>query len=244
MAAFSNLPIGDSSSLLQRPDGRWFLRPSDEDACRIDDLVAHAGTRATSLYLTADARDKMLLTRSEIAGFREVIRHDRLSIPLASIPAPPATSDIDLVRANRVPPTALRHLDNTIRQLVPGTDGWAWDPADFDDELGSEAFDPATYLVARPARSSELVGLVRVWMNSDGPRLGCIGVLPHFRRTRVTATLLLTVAGELRRRDDRTISTEIATHNVAARRLADRFGASVTGQFITLRWDAPGAGPP
>jgi hypothetical protein len=49
---------------------------------------------------------------------------------------------------------------------------------------------PATYLVAL-GENGEEIGIARVWMRRDGPRLGLVGVRPDWRRRTVGAWLEL-----------------------------------------------------
>jgi hypothetical protein len=41
-----------------------------------------------------------------------------------------------------------------------------------DDTFRTPAFNPATYLVAVEEDTGEYIGLVRIWMNRSGPRIG------------------------------------------------------------------------
>lgn len=95
-----------------------------------------------------------------------------------------------LERADRVDEAGLFTLDNALRNLVPGTDGWTGDRAAFREELTSPEFDAGAYLVAVEEASHDLVGLVRIWRNATGPRLGLVGVLHAHRGQPVAAALL------------------------------------------------------
>ena len=77
-----------------------------------------------------------------------------------------------------------------LRNLVPGTDGWAGDVQALRAELTSPEFDSSAYLVAVEQSSGTLAGLVRIWHNPSGPRLGLIGVLPAHRHKPLAAALL------------------------------------------------------
>lgn len=81
-------------------------------------------------------------------------------------------------------------LDIEIRNLVPGTHGWIGDPEWFHEELRSPEFDRDAYLIAVEQVHDRYVGLLRIWRNPDGPRLGLIGVLPERLRTPIAAALL------------------------------------------------------
>ena len=84
----------------------------------------------------------------------------------------------------------LRLLDDALRQDLPGTEGWQWDPVDFNEETFGSDFDPATYLVAVDVAERRVHRPGRVWNNPGRPRLGLIAVLPPYRR-RGLATVLL-----------------------------------------------------
>lgn len=71
-------------------------------------------------------------------------------------------------------------------------------------------------------------------MRLEGPRLGCIGVLPAFRRTRVTAALLGTVFRVLVERGHPEVRAEIDAANRPAIALAARAGAVHTADAYTL----------
>lgn len=85
----------------------------------------------------------------------------------------------------------LLNLDNELRQLVPGTDGWVGDIDWVRRELAeSPPFDRDAYLIALENSTGRYAGLVRVWRNDDGPRLGMVGVLPEYRSVPLAARLL------------------------------------------------------
>lgn len=101
------------------------------------------------------------------------------------------TSGYSIVSAADAAEDRLFDLDNELRNQVRGTDGWSGDRAWFHQEL-SEAppFDAAGYIVAVHETSGDYVGLVRVWRNPAGPRLGMVGVLAPHRSTTLAAMLL------------------------------------------------------
>ena len=59
-------------------------------------------------------------------------------------------------------------------------------------DLRVAGLDPATYLVALD-EASEGIGIVRIWMRRDGPRLGLIGVRSDWRRRGVARAMLAAV---------------------------------------------------
>lgn len=151
-----------------------------------------------------------------------------------SEPAPP--SGITLISVADADLGRLRLLDEELRDQTPGTEGWRWTPSQFEDETFSDGFSPATYQVAVQQRSGAYVGLARVWLKSAGPRFGFIGVLPPWRRTRVTYALLSTVFGQLRRRRHTEVTCEISAGNWASNAIAARAGAvRVSGTYELVR---------
>jgi len=75
---------------------------------------------------------------------------------------------------------------------------------------------------------------VRVWLKQTGPRFGFIGVLPCWRRTRVTYGLLAVVFQELHRRGYPDVIGEIDAANWAANAIAARAGAVRIGGAYEL----------
>ena len=109
----------------------------------------------------------------------------------------------------------LRLLDDALRQDVPGTEGWQWDPAGFNEETFGSDFDPATYLVAVDVASGEYIGLVRVWNSPGRPRLGLIAVLPPYRRRGLATVLLARAFRALHERGKKEVTAEVDDTNAA-----------------------------
>jgi ribosomal protein S18 acetylase RimI-like enzyme len=205
-----------------RPDGRRFVRdPDAESLTRIPgDVHCTVEEDGIAPYLalgfTVHRREGIYLVPTRSAGVE-------------------TPTGIRLVQADQVDEGSLRLLDDSLRQDVPGTDGWQWDEAGFRDEtFESPAFDPATYLVAVDETSRELVGIARVWMRPDRPRLGFVGVLRPYRRRGLARALLAQVFSELDRRGVHEVSTEIDETNTASRALLEGLGAERTGTALEL----------
>lgn len=225
-----------------RPDQRCFVAFCDcrEDAYR-PLLAAAAAELRRDLYARLDDDDDAGLHRLAALGFA-VHRHEHLY----RLPTDPAhwglageqpPTGVDLVSAADVDEDRLRELDDALRQDIPGSRGWRWDPAGFADEtFGGRDFDPATYLVAVDRSTGNYVGLLRVWMNPDLPRLGCLAVLPAFRRTRVTRALVAAVARVLHDRGHREVVTDVAADNRAVHAmLAGRTAVRAGGVYELIR---------
>jgi len=231
-----------------RPDRRCFVIFDD---CRDDAygplLAAASAELDRDLYTTVDEDDRPALRRLTGLGFT-IHRHehnyrivtDPARYGLTDVPLP---SGVDLISAADADLDRLRELDDALRQDIPGTDGWRWDPEGFREQtLGGSDFDPALYVVAVDRGTGAYVGLLRVWMTRAGPRLGCLGVLPAFRRTRVTGALVAAVATTtLHDRGHREVVTVISADNRAANALLDRRAAVRSGGTYELVRPQPGS---
>jgi GNAT superfamily N-acetyltransferase len=224
---------------LTMPDQRTVLSFRD---CRDDAYEPLLGCLDADLgcdfYTAVDERDRTGLDRLSALGFSVARREYAYRVPvtathrsLADILPP---SGITLLGAADADLDRLRLLDDALRQDTPGSDGWRWTPEEFREETFSDGFDPATYLVAVEEGSGEYVGITRLWMKAAGPRFGFVGVLPRWRRTRVTYALLATVFGEVRRRGHGEVAAEIDATNRASNGIAARVGAVRVGGTLHL----------
>lgn len=106
----------------------------------------------------------------------------------------------------------------------------------------SDGFNPVTYQVAVEEGTGAYVGLARLWMKSAAPRFGFVGVLPPWRRTRVTYALLSMVFKDVHHRGHTEVAAEIDATNRASNAIAARAGAvRVSGSYELLRghWSRP-----
>lgn len=223
-----------------RPDERCFVFFA---SCRADAygplLAAVAEELGHDLYVTVDEADFEARDLHEQLGFVVHRRESEYLIPtdpevtgLRGVEAPPG---FVLVCADQVQGDRLRVLDDTLRQDVPGTDGWRWTEAGFREEtFDSPDFDPAIYLVSIEKSSDEYAGLVRVWNKQNGPRLGLIAVLPPYRRRGLAKVLLARVFDVLDERGKTDVSAEVDETNVASTSLLEALGARRTGGSIEL----------
>ncbi len=125
-------------------------------------------------------------------------------------------------------------LDNRVRSLVPGTDGWIGNRDWFSDELRSEELDPNAYLLAVEQATDEFAGLVRIWRNPDGPRLGLIGILPEHRRTPLAAALLKQGLEAASTWGHEAFGTETSLANKGTYPALRRMGLTPVGRFHQL----------
>jgi GNAT superfamily N-acetyltransferase len=223
-----------------RPDDRWFVR---FDTCRADSyqplLTAVARNIDGDLYTTARDTDEQGLDRLARLGFTSSRRESYYLIP-----TDPAVTGLDAVRepegiviisAADADEDQLRVLDDALRQDVPGTAGWKWDPGDFREEtFDSDQFDPATYLIAMDTDSCDYIGLVRVWNSPGRPRLGLIGVCRSYRRRGLASTLLARAFRVLHERGQTVVTAEADDANLASTSLLLRLGARRQAGFVEV----------
>ena len=136
--------------------------------------------------------------------------------------------------------TWLRLLDDALRQDVPGCEGWRWDAEEFRAETFGPFFDPATYLVAVDRASGQYAGLVRIWRNRAGPRLGLIAMLAGYRRRGAARALLGQAFTVLAARGDTSAVCEVDDTNVASISLLTGLGARRYGGNVELIRRRPG----
>jgi len=205
-----------------RPDGRHFVRDPDRES------LAEATTDVYCTVETSEVDSYLAL------GFDAHRRDGTYVLPIRSARVE-APQGVVFAHADEVDETALRLLDNELRQDVPGTDGWQWDEADFREGTYAAAeFDATTYLVALDRESGDYVGIVRVWMTQPMPRLGFIGVRRRYRRRGIARALLAEVFARLDELGIYEVSTEIDEMNTASRALLEGLGARRTGTSVEL----------
>lgn len=216
---------------LLRPDGQWFLR-LPEDPGSWTDLMASLPRDVVPALLSRDegCADALLVE----LGF-EAHRTEQLwEVPVAGLRHAIQSAHHDLVPVTACDPAGVTELDNVIRAQIPGTGAWVGTVGDLQDSLEDDEFDPELYLVAVHARTGTYDGLIRVWNRHPVPRLGCVGVRPEWRRTRLGPALLGTVAAALAQRGVTHVVTETDVANRDSHPLAVRHGAVPRGR--TVEW--------
>ena len=132
----------------------------------------------------------------------------------------------------------LRLLDDELRQDVPGTSGWMTTPEEFrEDTFADPAFDPRTYLVALDSERGELIGLVRIWMNPEGPRLGMVAVKREHRRRGIGSTLVAQALRAVHVAGAAEVRTEYDLTNIGSRALFERIGARRLRTVVELVYE-------
>ncbi len=228
-----------------RPDNRCFLY---FDTWRADaypplaDAVARDLSR--DLYVTTEDAEYDTLDACAAAGFTVHRRESYYRIPadpaVTGLAGAVLPAGLDVLSAASADITRLRLLDDALRQDVPGCAGWRWEAEDFRAETFGPFFDPATYLVAVDRASGEYAGLVRIWRNRAGPRLGLIAVLARYRRRGVARALLGQGFAVLAARGDTSAVCEVDDTNVASLSLLTGLGARRYGGNVELIRRQPG----
>jgi GNAT superfamily N-acetyltransferase len=198
--------------VFRRPDGRTFTR----DPLDVDDGV--------DVYASVDGDLELWLA----AGFVEHRRENRYAVWTNARAAPPSPVGVSFLTLDRVDLDRLRELDDLLRQGVPGTDGWQWEPNAFAEETAGA--DPELYVVAVDEVTGAYVGIARV----RGTRLGFVGVRRDYRRRGFGRALLGRVFTVLAARGIDQVTTEIDVENTASRRTIEPLGSRVVGQSVEL----------
>ncbi|MGI9008448.1 MAG: GNAT family N-acetyltransferase [Streptosporangiaceae bacterium] len=230
--------VGAMSALL-RPDGRWFAH---FDECQDDSyaplIAAVAENTGSDLYTYADEANEHALARFDRLGFTVSRREGMYVIPtdpaITGLHATDEPAGVVIISAHNAFEDQLRLLDDALRQDVPGSTGWKWDPADFNEETFGADFDPATYLVAVDEPSGEYIGLVRVWKSPGRPRLGLIAVAAPYRRKGLASVLLARAFRPLHERGKKEVSAEVDDTNAASLALMAKLGATRIRGFVEL----------
>ena len=239
---------------MERPDGRTFLRFSGDWERAAQPLTGAVAEEVDGpLFAFADA-DAPACVALRSAGFAVDLVEERFRVPfataLAALRRAPTPSEIEVVSIATLVPTSVQQppdagtakhnerlvfdLDNTIRNDVPGTDGWIGNLSWFRDEISeSPPFDPSAYLVAID-RAGGYVGLVRIWRNPTGPRLGLVGVRREWRGTFLAAALLKRALTAAAGWGHETFVTETSPSNPVVYNNLVRLGASREGQFYQM----------
>lgn len=222
-----------------RPDDRLFLVPGWTDASGLATLAAWVGDElGRSVSLQVDYDEDLV---GVLLGERFMIEtvSETFEVPFATVLGVLArakqTSGYSIVSVADAAEDRLFGLDNELRNLVRGTDGWSGDRAWFHQEL-SEAppFDAGAYLVAVHETSGDYVGLVRVWRNAAGPRLGMVGVLASHRSTTLAAMLLGQALDAASRWGSATFLTEVSIEDQVLYPRVLRYGGVSRGRFAQL----------
>jgi RimJ/RimL family protein N-acetyltransferase len=221
------------------PTGRW---TPDQARWAVD--LARSNGVTVIVHIESDRADELRILAE--AGFTPARREVKVEVDLDTALAaignarlPPGVAAISAADADA---DRLRLLDDALRDDIPGTAGWRSTPAEFAAEtFDPPAFNPATYLVAVDEGTGKYIGLVRIWMNRAGPRIGMFGVLRAHRRRGITLALLARCLLTAREAGHRTTTSEYDETNDASRGVFARLGARQTGTTMELATEPPAA---
>lgn len=225
-----------------RPDRRTFLSFVCPDPAAYTPLAlaVAADVGGGRLHTAADAADTEVLAALRSAGFVEEYEFERFRVSfaaaLAAIARSPLPSGFTVRAADDVDERRLFTLDVTVRQDVPGTEGWRGDRAMFHAELAeAPPFDRSAYLVAVDDENGEYAGLARIWRNPSGPRFGLVGVARQYRSTLVGPALIRLALEGAAGWGHETFATEASTANPVTHRRLKRLGESLGREYQLLR---------
>ena len=206
--------------------------------CAVEFARNHGVTVITHLAEDRVDEHRILADAGFILARREVkvaVDVDQALTAIGGARLPPGVTGISVANADM---NRLRLLDDALRDDVPGTAGWRSTPKEFADDFSGPGFDPATYLVAVEETTGEYIGLVRIWMNPSGPRIGMFGVRREHRRRGITVALLARCLSAVRDTGCRTATSEYDQTNEASAAVFERMKARQTGgmiEFATAR---------
>lgn len=227
-----------------RPDNRWFITFDVTQKKSYQPLLrAVAENTGSDLYATADETDEHGLATFTRLGFTVNRRESNVLIPtdpqITGLTATDEPEGVVIISAVDAYEDQLRLLDDALRQDVPGTAGWKWDPGDFREETFGSDFDPAAYLVAVDKDSGEYLGLVRVWDSPGRPRLGLIAVVRPYRRRGLASVLLARAFRAVHEQGNTEVTAEVDDTNTPSRSLLTRLGARRIGGTVELVMQSP-----
>ncbi len=227
-----------------RPDAKRFLYLGD---CRDDAYNTLLSAIITDLpgplFVSVDEDDTVRLSALDQFGFQTARRESDYRIPVdvawERLRMATARDGVVLRSTADVDIDRLRLLDDELRQDVPGTDGWRWDPDDFMEEtFDASVFDPELYWVGTTP-DGQYVGLARIWNNPACPRLGLVAVSRSYRGRGLARALLARAFQTLHARGVQAVSAEVDDDNDASRELLESLGAERTGGSVELVSAAP-----
>lgn len=234
--------VGVADGLI-RPDDRLFLRFDVSDPGVYGPLTEWIyQEQRRPLFAMADEQPSQELQALKSIGFRTEVVNERFIVSfddvLAKLVRAWVPSAYVLRRADRVDEERLFRLDNDIRSLVPGSDGWRGNRRWFSEELAeSPPFEPNAYLVAVHVADDEYVGLIRIWRNEARPRLGLIGVLPQHRVPSLAAALLRAGLLGAAQWGHEVFETETSLENPHTYKRLARLATESGGRFRQLVYD-------
>lgn len=227
-----------------RPGDRWFvtIEASQEESYQ-PLLRAVAANTGSDLYAAVDETDEYALETFTRLGLTVNRRESNLLIPtdpqITGLNVTDEPEGVVIISAVDAYEDQLRLLDDALRQDVPGTAGWKWDPGDFHDETFGSDFDPAAYLIAVDKDNGDYLGLVRVWHSPGRPRLGLIAILRPYRRRGFASVLLARAFRALHERGKTEVTAGVDDTNTPSLSLLMRLGARRIAGTVELVMQSP-----
>jgi ribosomal protein S18 acetylase RimI-like enzyme len=234
-------------SVWRSPDGRCRLYFNGCQADAYGPLSAAIDGQCYAYVPLSDEAAQAALREAGFAGSR--VEHN-YRVPVRSIDAP-VPPGIRFCTVDEAAAEQVMLLDCAIRQDIPGSDGWQPDMEFFRQQTYDEPRDPSAYLIAADGAAyvgaahvgaaayvgAAYVGLVRVWLperEGAARRLGCIGVLPGYRKRGLARALVGAVFAVLTAQGVAEVTCEIDDANTASKALFTSLGAVAEGGTIEL----------
>ncbi|MFW2383401.1 MAG: GNAT family N-acetyltransferase [Acidimicrobiales bacterium] len=223
-----------AATAVSRPDDRTFLAFVG-DVTGYGPLVGTvADELAEDLYTTVAETDPSRDAVLRGAGFETEVTTERFEIRFETARAALSRFRVPVgfacEPAGDVDEEQLFSLDNAIRNLVPGLDGWQGNREWFRAELT----DPAAYQVAIDLGTGTYAGLARMWRNPNGAHFGLVGVDAAYRRLRLGPALLNRVIREAAQWGHRTFTADAALTNRLVHPRLLGLGATSLGKTTQL----------
>lgn len=223
-----------------RPDDRLFLSFVGDRAHTVG-VLSGAATEHTRrpVHAFVAESDSTIVGAFDAAGFHVGSVSEGFSLPfdrvVRALSKWPVPTGFEVRTAAEVDLDRLFTLDNTLRQDVPGCDGWRGDRQMFRSEFEeTPPYEPTAYLVAIDRVNDEYAGLIRIWRNVTGPRVGLIGVARQYRNTSIAAALLRQAIAAASTWGHESFVAETSPTNRVIHRRLERLGGTSTGRQLQL----------
>ncbi|MDN3242413.1 GNAT family N-acetyltransferase [Glycomyces tritici] len=216
-----------------RPDGKrfaWFDPIEAEPIAALCDAIG----ADRPVYTVADVYEQGMHRTLAAAGFvGERYEHDwTVPVETAAEWGDAALAGFEVGPPERFGMDAVRRFNDAVCADSPGQRGWRSSAAFWAEEHSGAAYDPAVYPVAWDPAAGRFAGIVRVWMNESGPRLGLVGAARPYRGRGIAAALLGVAFRALRDRGHAKVAAECDAANPASKALLEKAGGTIVGGTI------------
>ncbi|MFC3492504.1 GNAT family N-acetyltransferase [Glycomyces rhizosphaerae] len=224
-----------TAHMWDRPDGKrfaWFNPIESEPIAALCDAIG--ATRP--VYTVSDIHETGLQRRLAAAGFvGDRYEHDwTLPVTTAADWNDAALAGFEVGPPERFGMDAVRRFNDEVCADSPGMRGWVSSAEFWAEEHSGDAYDPAVYPVAWDPAAERFAGMVRIWMNESGPRLGLVAAARPYRGRGVAGALLGAAFRVLRERGHTKVATECDAANLASKGLLEKAGGTIVGGTIQL----------